>query len=80
MWDDKKGEKQAFRGFCDEAIPHIVALTNLLKGFTDAGDLSLYMDTAGYVRLRTSETEWRLRRRNQDAEFEIVLEMREQLT
>lgn len=80
MRDDKKGEKQKFRSFCDEAIPQIVTLTNLLKNYTDAGDLSLYMDTAGYVRLRTSETEWRLRRRNQDAEFEIVLEMREQLT
>ena len=73
-------KKQKFRSFCDEAIPQIVTLTNLLKNYTDAGDLSLYMDTAGYVRLRTSETEWRLRRRNQDAEFEIVLEMREQLT
>ena len=73
-------KKQKFRSFCDEAIQQIETLTNLLKNYTDAGDLSLYMDTAGYVRLRTSETEWRLRRRNQDAEFEIVLEMREQLT
>ena len=80
MWDDKKGEKQVFRRFCDEAIPHIVALTNLLKDYTDAGDLSLYMDTAGYVRLRIGGTEWRLRRTNQDAEFEIIREIREQLT
>ena len=73
-------KKQKFRSFCDEAIPQIVTLTNLLKNYTDAGDLSLYVDTAGYVRLRTSETEWRLRRRDQNSEFEIMLEIREQLT
>ena len=73
-------KKQKFRSFCYEAIPQIVTLTNLLKNYTDAGDLSLYVDTAGYVRLRTSETEWRLRRRDQNSEFEIMLEIREQLT
>lgn len=73
-------KKQEFKNFCAGALPYIVELTDLLRNYPSECDMSLYADTSGYVRLRIGGNEWRLRRRDQNSEFEIILEIREQLT
>lgn len=73
-------KKQEFRDFCAGALPYIVALTDLLRNYPGECDMSLYADASGYVRLRIGGNEWRLRRKDCDSKFELILEIREQLT
>lgn len=72
-------KKSAFKEFCTEALPYITKVTELLNKYEPGSDMSICIDTSGYLRLRSSGTEWRLYRADFKTPSQIYLEHWEKL-
>ena len=72
---------ERFKAFCKETLPYLENMTEILKRYYPNGDIDMdiCIDTSGYLRLRSSGTEWKLYRADFKTPPQIYLEHWEKL-
>ena len=81
MNGENHDDKEKFKAFCKEALPHLENMMGILeKHYPNSdSDMNICIDTFGYLRLRSSGTEWRLYRADFKTPPQIYLEHWEKL-
>ena len=77
--EDEMSKKSKFIEFCQEMLPSLENISDLLNGYYPETGLEIYFDTGGYISFFCKEAGWRFRRLDSQSEPEVRLEIAESL-